>query len=138
MDIQALMNTISDVARDTRKSYHMTIDSLTEMLEHLHDRTIPVYFDFGVKTSVGDLDSYRGYYSDLSLQPSDHVITAEQLYVKLKQAHGQTFEGYKGGKFVMDGDTPLWTAHYGDASGIAIIDARVDSGRLLLITKTIN
>lgn len=137
MDIQKLFDTISESARDTRKNYHMTIDSLTEVIAALPDRTIPVVFDYDTDQSVSDIDSYRGYYADLALTPDTDIISAEQLYVKLKQAHGAEFTGYKGGEFVMDGDTPLWAAYYG-STGPAIVDAKVIDGRLVLVTKTIN
>lgn len=137
MDIQALFDTISDAARDTRKHYHMTIDTLSDVIAALPDRTIPVVFDYGTDTSVRSVDSYRGYYADLALEPGDQLCTADQLYVMLKRAHGATFEGYKGGDFVMDGDTPLWSAHYG-STGPAIVDAKVIGDRLVLITKRVD
>lgn len=136
-DFQALFNTISTAARDTRKNYHMTIDKLCEVVAALPDSTIPVVFDYGTDLSVQGVNSYRGYYEDLALEPGEQRCTAGQLRVLLKQAHGAEFTGYKGGDFVMEGDTPLWTASYGN-TGRAIIDAKVIDGRLVLITKNVD
>ena len=136
MDFQAMFDTISTAARDTRKNYHLTLDGLGAIIEALEDKTIPVVVDYNKFVGVNSLDSYRGYYEDLALEPTSHPITAEQLYVKLKQAHGATFTGYKGGEFKMDGDTPLWVAEYGN-TGRAAIDAKVVDGRLVIQTKEV-
>ena len=45
-------------------------------------------------------------------------------------AHGKTFEGYKGGEFTMEGDTPVWYSHYG-TTGPAIMGI-TDEGEILL------
>lgn len=137
MDIQALMNTISDAARSTRKDYHLTLGKLNEVIAGLEDKTIPVVLDYDLTLSVGDFDSYRGYYADLSLDPTSTTITADKLLVKAKMAEGYTFTGYKGGDFPMDADTPLWVAHYG-STGRAIIDAYERDGKLVLITKDLD
>lgn len=76
--------------------------------------------------TIPEFNSYRGYYSDIALEPWDGTLTVEQLLSAANDACGRTFEGYKGGDFAMDADTPLWIAHYGSASDIAIryIDVR--------------
>ena len=136
MDIQALMDAISDGARTARKDYHLTLESMSDKILELGDKSIPVVLDYDRTQSVGDLDSYRGYYADLAFQPTSTIETADKVLVRLKLAHGSTFEGYKGGEFLMDGDTPLWVAHYG-STGRAIIDMQLDNGQLVLITKDI-
>lgn len=137
MDFQALMDTISEAARTTRKDYHLTLDKLIKVIEDLDDRSIPVVVDYDHTTGIDSVDSYRGYYADLSLLPTKTVSTADRLYVMLKSAYGSTFEGYKGGDFVMDGDTPLWVAAYGN-TGPAVIGAYVDGGKLILQTKDLD
>lgn len=137
MDFQKMFDTMSAAARDTRKNYHLTLDSFSAIIEGLADKTIPVVVDYNKHVGVGSLDSYRGYYADLALEPTSTPITAEQLYVKLKQAHGTTFTGYKGGDFEMDGDTPLWVAEYG-STGRAAIGAAVVDGQLVIQTKDLD
>ena len=137
MDFQALMDTISEAARTTRKDYHLTLDKLIKVIEDLEDRNITVVLDYNRELGVGLPESYRGYYADLSLPQARVPATADKLLVMLKSAYGSTFEGYKGGDFEMDGDTPLWIAANGE-TGRALIDTTVDQGRLVLVTKDLN
>ena len=69
-----------------------------------------VRFDFG-NTMPIELSSYRGSYEELSIIYSgdyDKRLTVEQFLARLKTAVGETFQGWKGGDFVMDTITPLW------------------------------
>lgn len=134
MDFQALFDAVSEAARTTRKDYHLTLDKLIAVIENLTDQSIAVVLDYDPEVSVGSTDSYRGYYADMALQPSRTQISADKLYVILKLAHGSTFEGYKGGDFEMEGDTPLWVAAYG-STGRALMGASEVDGRLVLHTK---
>lgn len=136
MDIQALMDAISDGARTARKDYHVKLDDMAGWIMALEDKAIPVVLDYDRTKSIGSLGSYRGYYADLAFNPSDTIETADKVLVRLKLAHGSTFEGYKGGDFLMEGDTPLWVAHYG-STGRAVIDMHLDNGQLVLITKDV-
>ena len=60
------------------------------------------------------LESYRGYYSDLSLniEGGDEVTTVGKLLDDLNSADGDTFTGYKGGDFTMDSSTLMWADFY--------------------------
>lgn len=76
------------------------------------------------------LDSYRGYYEQLSLVidradpprawtdngwPS--LANVGELRARLQAALGEVFEGYKGGDYTMHDGTPLWVAEYGSTGG---------------------
>src|SRR5690606_36368854 len=63
--------------------------------------------------------SYRGYYEDLAFEPCCEVTVAHMLETARK-ALDQTFEGYKGGDYVMTEDTPCWLAEYG-STGLPIV-----------------
>ena len=136
MDLQAIMDTISETARSTRKDYHLTLEGLIEIIRSLENQDLTVVLDYDGTISVGSLDSYRGYYADLALEPSLTPIPAKKLLIILLSAWGSTFEGYKGGDFKMEGDTPLWVAAYGN-TGRALMDAVVLGEHLVLITKDI-
>ena len=86
----------------------------------------------GYAYGVGDVDSYRGYYSDLAIEPGGDA-TAHQLAGALDAAVGATFTGYKGGDFVMSRVTPVWVSPYGDASGLAVTGVNVEEGRVVLV-----
>jgi hypothetical protein len=63
--------------------------------------------------------SYRGYYEDLAFQPAKNVSVASML-AHAESALGATFEGYKGGDFVMHEWTTCWIAGYSESGGDAI------------------
>ena len=133
MDIQKLFDAISDAAQDERKKYHLTLGGLIEALDGGHDT--PVRFDNGM--SPTQPHSYRGYYADLAFERTDGVVTAERLLVGARNCIGRTFEGYKGGDFVMSEDTPLWVASYG-CTGEALVGISMVDGAFVIQTKTVD
>jgi hypothetical protein len=88
--------------------------SLGDIIERLKElpQDIPIL--------LGEAESYRGYYTDLSFNPLDEPRTVKEALKEAEKANGSTFEGYKGGDFTMARDTPVWFSHYGD-TGTAII-----------------
>lgn len=56
--------------------------------------------------------SYRGYYDQLAFEPAENVRLGLMLDLA-QRALGQTYEGYKGGSYTMDGETECWLANYG-------------------------
>ena len=73
----------------------------------------------GALHNPGDVDSYRGYYSDLYIDytEGDERDTASFL-ANLRSAVGKTFEGYKGGDYTMSRSTPVWVDQYSCCEGI--------------------
>lgn len=142
MDTHQLFEVISDVSRDGRKEYHVTLGEMLKILSDvpLKDVTVPVVvteIDGGTIGSVGRPHSYRGYYVDLAF---DHVReeprTVEQFLDTCRSALGGTFIGWKGGEFTMDEDTPLWVAEVG-STGYAILGAFLDDGEFCLMCKKV-
>lgn len=93
----------------------MTLGKLIEMLSRYPDDMVCM-FDFCQFIPKG-LDSYRGYYEDLAIGYSE---TGERMPVKdliamLKDAIWKTFEGYKGGDFIMNESTEVLVSSYGSA-----------------------
>lgn len=137
MDLQKLVVAMSNMSKATRSNYHMTLGNLIEVLEAANDAAV-VKFDNEELGNPGDLDSYRGYYSDLAFSPTTAPITVDFLKQVTAEAHGATLTGYKGGEFYMDSDTPLWVSRWGSSSGIAIVGARTDGNTLILETKQVD
>jgi len=130
MDIQKLMDALSEASRNTRSDYHVTLGQLIELVK---GTTGLVRFTDG--GGPGEEMSYRGYYSDLSFgegPPAQAAAFLEQL----QKALGATYEGYKGGDYVMGPETPLWRGIYG-STGDAIVSADYEDGDLVLRCKSV-
>lgn len=147
-DVQKVVNAINRASQSTRSDYHLTLGQLLRVLrryESVKNALVLVQMPDGRRLSIsGDEDSlhsYRGYYSDLALTPTHgEPITLRDLLVLCEAALGGTFEGYKGGGFTMEEDTPLWIATHGYATQVAVMAcemADVWSGPLVLATKKI-
>jgi hypothetical protein len=98
----------------------ISLGGLITMLER-RDSTDSVYFDFChlVPTSVA---SYRGYYDHLALDyEAGRSETVAGLLQTLRAAVGGKYDGYKGGTYTMDMETPIWVSAWGESSGTAIV-----------------
>lgn len=106
-NIQEYINTMSKAWRADRSLTQMTLGQLIARLE-----------EFPTGKQVENIDyphSYRGYYSDLAFEHKHGTQSVESLLSILKtRCLNKTFEGYKGGDFKMDENTPLWIAEYGN------------------------
>ena len=117
----------------------ITAGELLDAIKHVGDDipvrfdfcglVIPVRFDFCglVPTSAR---SYRGYYDHLAFgwcdsDERDSLDTVGKLRSNVSDAMGRTFEGYKGGDFVMHRGTPLWVAEYGRSDSTAVCGVHV-------------
>ena len=130
--MQKMMDTISKSAEEDRSRYHLTIGELIKVLEDSTPDTLVKFDKGGSPTSP---HSYRGYYSDLAFETQKKPIRATVLLGILKDSVlDKTFEGYKGGDYVMSADKPIWKAEYGDC-GPAVLDIRRENNALVLITK---
>jgi hypothetical protein len=134
MDIQKLFDAMSNVSRLTRSGYHLTLGEAIELLKAL-DPEAPIRTEDGL--GVGNVCSYRGYYSDLGFKPVPRKTSVIEVLSDLEAALDQTFEGYKGGDFRIGPETPLWLSPYGDASGDAVMGIVLEDGATkLLIRRT--
>lgn len=79
--------------------------------------------------------SWRGVYADLALTPAPggERMTTRQLLELCRAAEGATFEGYKGGDFVMSADTPVWVDYYGEVHRWGITSISCASGDVVLL-----
>lgn len=103
-----------------------------------------VQFDFGTAIPTS-LHSWRGVYSQLALgyeltgydNHETHLkeISADDLLKELKSAVGKSFEGWKGGNYRMNRDTPVWVSNQGNGSDTRIVDVIDKEYKLVIITK---
>ena len=125
MDIQGLFDMLAEASRNTRKEYHICLGDLLDRLRQA-DPEAPIYLDHP--------HSYRGYYTDLALEPTARPIHVWELINQLSDVIDTELTGYKGGEFLMEADTPVWIASYGN-TGLALID--FDPKSLTITTKEI-
>lgn len=98
------------------------------------DPTLTVVFDNG-RVPIG-LSSWRGRYEELTLD-SDSADQAEPptvaaLLTDAIEADGKTFQGYKGGDFVMSRRTAVWADEWGHYECWAIAGVEVGKGRAVI------
>ena len=117
----------------------MTLGELVDALEK-RPKKQGVYFDllWLVPTC---LDSYRGYYEQLALGfrvDENPRLTVAELLKDCEAAIGERFQGWKGGEYMMDRDTPIWVANPGNTSEYYIsgIDTLGDDAHGWTIIKT--
>lgn len=107
-----IIDTILTEARNTRKAYHVTLGELIEKLRQADPEAL---------IALESPHSYRGYYADLALEPAEVPIKVWELLNQLADVIDTELTGYKGGKFLMEHDTPVWVANYGN-TGLAMVD----------------
>lgn len=122
------------------KSNQFTLGKLIDELQSIELKTSSgeykdVYFDFGY-FSPTFLESWRGSYDEISLGYSEgNSIKVDRLIQLLNGAIGETFEGYKGGDFVMYEHTPLWIANYGNSGNTGVIGVHDRGWSIVLLTS---
>ena len=118
----------------TVKLRQLTMGEFIDRLESLDaDRFICIQGGLtpNTKTMI-PFNSYRGYYHHLVLHPLDpldrrspgspsHMRVGELLAKSKMALQRRVFEGYHGGEYAMDRDTPLWVSRYGHADGTAVV-----------------
>lgn len=134
LDIERAINAHMDGLRRERGRYHLTLGAAIRILSEIAPETSAT---FDIVGTPGKVRSYRGYYSDLAFAPGLEPTTVGGVLADLQAALGRTFEGYKGGDFLMGEDTPLWVSEYGAVDEVAVMDIRVIEGRAVLTTKRV-
>ena len=123
MDIQKLIDMMSDKDREIRSLKQMTLGKLIERLKEL-DQDMEMM-------ALDSAHSYRGYYADLAFEEGSkqNKQKVSDVLKVVSSCLGETFEGYKGGDFIMDEDAPVWIARYGSC-GTRIMDI-TDKGSII-------
>jgi len=115
----------------------LTLKELKQQLRQ-HAPEALVRYDFGELVPDG-FGSYRGDYSHLALgfremDGRSKSQTVADLIKECEEADGQTFQGYKGRDFKMNGRTPVWVANYGHSTGTVIVSVTGDEFMVRLNT----
>jgi hypothetical protein len=78
-------------------------------------------------------DSWRGVYAFLRFSPARNTFVKDMLFYA-HGAIGATFEGYKGGNYTMNRETPVFIDGYGESNPetAAITEERLE--RMLMVT----
>ncbi len=105
-----------------------------------------VYFDFASKGETAypfELISWRGYYNELCFTyavDSDLVVPmgSFDLVVMLNKAIGRSFEGYKGGQYIMGPHTPVHVAQYGETGNRSICGVDISPEKITLQTYEVD
>lgn len=116
----------------------MKVARIRQLLEQRRDQIED--FRVEIKTLVdnggysysnpGRVISWRGAYEQPSLVPAeDEEVKVPEFIDLLRKVHGQPVTGYKGGNYILDEDSHLWSEDYGDCYYWAIVSAEVDWAR---------
>lgn len=106
----------------------LTLGELIRQLKEVKP-DVEVDFDFA-GTYPTTLDSWRGRYAELALgfdgghynDKQSGAPQAKDLILELESAIGKTFEGWKGGDFLMKADTQVWVNNPGMYSRTRIVN----------------
>ncbi len=159
MDIQKLVNAISEAGARERSNYHATFGDLIDKLKAADESA-------RIAPKIVGIGAYRGYYSDIVLCTEDgnsawktvldydspvkdwdkwekenrididFVENPKKLAEVLESLLGAYFDGYKGGYNKIKRENPLWVdTDYGSCSNKAVIGI---SDNLELVTKIID
>lgn len=109
---------------------NMRLGAFIEALEKC-EPTLPVVLDKG--GSLNEFISYRGYYEDLAVTPSQDISTVKNILDRARAAVGEMFQGYKGGDFWMTKNTILWVAGYG-CCGDKLVSVTPEANRVVIGT----
>lgn len=115
MNGASMFQALSDVARNTRSNYHLTLGELIQILESApQDAEVWIDEDGSDETNLfpGPLDSHAGYYYDLAFEPTFARRTVADVLADAKVALGLDFGA----------STPLWV---GDAH-LAVVGCEFD------------
>ena len=132
--MQAMLEEMSRGWRAQRSLTQLTLGKTIELLKTFDGGAPIVTIDGGALSTLG---SYRGYYSDLawgsgSSRPSQ-LPTVGAALANATAALGATFEGYKGGDFLMDKHTPMWVSGYGTCSGLRVMGIEMSPTNMVVL-----
>lgn len=122
----------------------LTLGALIDALAR-QDQDAPVRWDRERKNEYGSAGMYPGYfhswrgdYSELTLDKRTEAPSVRTLLDRARHADGGTFEGWKGGDYRMDRDTPVWAENEGDCYDIGIVGVGTSrDGYVVLRTKKV-
>lgn len=113
----------------------LTVEELILLLESV-DEDKPITFLDG--TFLGDLDSYRGSYSELAIGFEEGTPTTQETVgefsKRLRSMIGKTIYGYKGGEYKVYYGTTVHKANYGEC-GDMVVGIRENEESVDILTR---
>ena len=122
MGMQAFIDGMLQAERSTKSKEDKQL-TLGELIAKLSDSSVIspkslIVLDTG--DVPGKFQSWRGIYAELAMTYGpigvDVPRTVAEVLHNAEEAVGKTFQGYKGGDFLMRESTPLWLANHGDSA----------------------
>lgn len=115
-----------------QQTEHITLGKLLALLtdadDNQPDKKQYVFFDFCSAFPVL-MEAYRGTYKEISIRfgfhPEHQPPTLVQFKNEVESCIGSTFEGYKGGWFTMNENTPVWVDNYGKCTSTMVTGVSV-------------
>jgi hypothetical protein len=101
--------------------------TLGELIAYLEKFPADARFVVG----FGTPHSYRGYYNELAFERQNDVAVRDML-ADARGAVGATYQGYKGGRYTMTADAPVWVAAYG-CSGVPMRLAPIEPPEVFVL-----
>lgn len=134
-EARAVAKAMIDYQAQPRKPRVWPMVNLGELILGLQqaDSRAHVVFDFMGYSPAG-LNSYRGYYDHLAIDFSLHPITVGIFLPTCKRAVNGWYTGYKGGKYQMSLETPIWVAPYEQVSDTVITGFEHDRDEFVIQT----
>lgn len=113
----------------------LTLGELITKLEQ-QPQNNDVYFEF-CHLAPTNFASWRGYYKHIALgyQIAYPSLKVSELLDKARSVVGQSYEGYKGGLYIMTTQTPVMVDNWRESTSTGLIDVIDIGDRSLLITK---
>jgi len=152
MNLQEMIDNKLTAERSERlkTSEQLMLGELIIKVANIKNKDLPVYFDEANIVPTG-IDSWRGVYAELAIEyrnlgKDEKAMIVEEFERMLSDANGKTFQGYKGGDFLMGKNTPLWVANNGECTGFkendkydnqAIVDISELEDAVIIETKLI-
>jgi hypothetical protein len=115
--------------------YTMKLGELIAALER-KNQDMEVRFEFA-RMFPTTIKSWRGDYSQLAIGYADTAkeeVTVGDLLKKLKEADGKTYDGYKGGNYLMSANTFVWVDNWGKFTETGILDINEFDGEVFIRT----
>jgi hypothetical protein len=93
----------------------MTLQDLIDGLKKLNPATI-------APRGFHNPHSWRGVYAELAFEPTEGPVTVGEMLATAESALGQTYEGWKGGDFTMNGHTDVHIDYEGQYGGADVME----------------
>ncbi len=125
----------AEFASRDQMSLGQLIDKLKEVRAANDKEDITICFDFEYARPA-DFDSWRGVYAELAVGFAfdGDETSLDEFIVRAERSVGLSFNGYKGGEYVMTRDTPVWVANYGNSGSTAVTGVFDDGWQVVLLT----